>query len=123
MTKVYRAMNNEYVTLVSHYHDLSDGEYGYYGVFEYSISRDVDSGEWDLHIFDVGDSEIVDTEDIRGLNLVAVSNLVKASRGEIEYEDIVKSDYYERLERFEAVLRDDVLLMGLAAEYAEREEA
>lgn len=122
MTKIYRTTDNNYVALVAHDHDLRDAEgYVYWGAFEYSISQDVDSGEWDLHIFDLVEEESLDVDTLYGIDNEVVSDLVMASRGEVEFEEIMESDYYDRSERFVAVLADEVLMKAVAAEYAERD--
>lgn len=122
MTKIYRTTDNNYVALVVHDHDLQDEEgYDYFGAFEYSIGQDVDSGEWELYIFDLAEGKSLDVDNLFGVDNEVVSDLVKASRGEIEYEEILGSDYYERIGRFEDILADDVLMKAVAAEYYGRD--
>ena len=122
MTKIYRTTDNNYVALVAHDNDLHDTEdYDYYGAFEYSIDQDVDSGNWALHIFDLAAEESLDVYNLTGIDHAVLSSLVKASRGEVEFEEIMESDYYDRSERFVAVLADEVLMKAVAAEYAERD--
>lgn len=121
MTKIYRTTDNNYVALVAHDNDLQDSYSYFFGAFEYSISQDVDSGEWDLHIFDLAEEESLDVDTLYGIDNGVVSELVKASRGEVEFEEIMESDYYDRSERFVAVLADAVLMKAVAAEYAERD--
>lgn len=123
MTKIYRTTDNNYVALVAHDYDLWDDEgYVYWGAFEYSIGQDVDSGEWELFIFDLGAKEILDVNSLSGIDSAVVSELVEASRGKVEYEEIRHSDYYDRSERFVRILEDDVLMKAIAAEYAEKVE-
>ena len=122
MTKIYRTTDNNYVALVAHDHDLRDDDGTcYFGAFEYSISQDVDSGEWDLHIFDLAEEESLDVDTLTGIDNGVVSELVKASRGEVEFEEIMESDYYDRSERYLEILGDEVLMMAVAAEHAERD--
>lgn len=121
MTKIYRTTDNNYVALVAHDHDLHDSEgYVYWGAFEYSISQDVDSGKWTLHIFDLVEEESLDVDTLTGIDNGVVSELVKASRGEVEFVEIMESDYYDRSERYLEILGDEVLMKAVAAEYAER---
>lgn len=122
MTKIYRTTDNNYVALVAHDPDLRDAEgYVYWGAFEYSIAQDVDSGEWDLYIFDLVEEESLDVDTLYGIDNGVVSELVKASRGEVEFEEIMESDYYERSERYLEILGDEVLMKAVATEYAERD--
>lgn len=120
MTKIYRTIDNNYVTLVAHDRDLSDEGYEYFGAFEYSISQSEDTGEWLLHIFDLAASDSLDVDSLTGIDGEAVSALMKAAQGEEEFEEIKDSDYYDRIARFRRVLEDDVLMKAIAAEYAER---
>ena len=123
MTKIYRTTDNNYVALVAHDRDLEDGDLMYWGLFEYSIGQEAYAwGEWDLHIFDIGAEESLDVSNLIGIDSEVVSELVKASRGEVECVDIMGSDYYERSESYLDILEDDVLLEAIAAEYAEKEE-
>lgn len=123
MTKIYRTTDNNYVALVAHDSDLWDDEgYVYWGAFEYSIGQGVDSGEWELFIFDLGAKEILGVNSLIGIDSEVVSELVKASRGEVEYEEIIHSDYYNRSERFVRILEDDELMKAVAAAYAEKVE-
>lgn len=115
--KIYRTTDNNYVALVAHARDLSDEGYRYFGAFEYSISQSEDTGEWTLDIFDLAESEILDVDNLSGINRDAVSALIDASRGEAEFEEIKDSDYYDRIERFRRVLEDEVLTKAIAAEY------
>lgn len=122
MTKIYRTTDNNYVALVAHDHDLRDDKgHCYFGAFEYSISQDVDSGKWDLHIFDLAEEESLDVDTLYGIDNEVVSDLVMASRGEVEFEEIMESDYYDRSERYLEILGDEVLMKAVAAEYAERD--
>lgn len=123
MTKIYRTTDNNYVTIVAHDTDLTDGDSVYSGAFEYSIAQDVVSGEWELFIFDLADEESLPVDDLRGINSAAVSELVNASRGDAEYEEISHSDYYDRSARFVEILEDDVLMEAVVAEYEGRIEA
>lgn len=120
MTKIYRTIDNNFVALVAHDSDLSGEGYEYFGAFEYSIAQDVDSGEWELFIFDLAASESLDVDSLTGIDLNALSALMKASQGMAEFEEIKDSDYYERLARFRRVLEDDVLMKAISAEYAEK---
>lgn len=124
--KIYRTIDNNYVTIVAHDLDLEDADddagYEYFGAFEYSIAQNEDTGEWILSIFDLGAEEILDVDSLLGVDGEAVSELVKASRGEAEFEEITGSDYYERIARFRRVLEDEVLMRAIAAEYAEKVE-
>ena len=124
MTKIYRTTDNNYVALVAHDHDLEDEESSYYGAFEYSIGQDVDSGDWELFIFDLAAEESLDVNSLTGIDGEVVSELVKASRGEVEFEDmnLMGTDYYERVDRCLDVLEDEVLMKAIAAEYAEKVE-
>lgn len=118
--KIYRTTDNNYVTIVAHDLDLEDADddgYEYFGAFEYSIGQNEDTGEWILSIFDLGAEEILDVDRLRGVDGEAVSELVKASRGEAEFEEIQDSVFYERIARFRRVLEDEVLLKAIAAEY------
>lgn len=120
--KIYRTTDNDYVTLVAHDSDLLvDEEFEHFGAFEYSISQSEDTGEWLLHIFDLVEPEILDVDNLSGIDKSAVSALMKASQGEVEFEEIVDSDYYDRIGHFKAVLEDEVLAKAVAAEYAERD--
>lgn len=119
--KIYRTIDNNYVTLVAHDRDLSDEDYEYFSAFEYSISQSEDTGEWLLDIFDLAAEEILDVDNLSGIDKSAVSALIKASRGEAEFEEIVDSDYYDRIGRFRAVVEDEVLARAVVAEYAERD--
>ena len=122
MTKIYRTTDNNYVALVAHDNDLHDSEgYEYWGAFEYSIAQDVDSGNWALHIFDLVSEESLDVYTLYGIDNAVVSSLVQASYGEVEFEQIMDSDYYERSERYLEILGDEVLMKAVAAEYAERD--
>ena len=121
MAKIYRTTDNNYVALVAHDNDLQDGDSYFFGAFEYSISQDVDSGEWDLHIFDLAEEESLDVGTLYGIDNEVVSDLVMASRGEVEFEEIMESDYYDRSERYLEILGDEVLMKAVAAEYAERD--
>lgn len=122
MTKIYRTTDNNYMALVAHDNDLHDTEdYDYYGAFEYSIDQDVDSGNWALHIFDLAAEESLDVYTLYGINNEVVADLVMASRGKAEFEEVMESDYYERSERFVKILDDEVLMKAIAAEYAERD--
>lgn len=120
MTKIYRTTDNNYVALVAHDNDLQDSDSYFFGAFEYSIARDVDSGGWGLHIFDLAEEESLDVDNLTGIDNEVVSELVKASRDKTAYEQIGHSDYYERSERFLEILGDAVLMKAVAAEYAER---
>ena len=121
MTKIYRTTDNNYVALVAHDHDLWDDKgYDYFGAFEYSIGQDPDSGNWALHIFDLVLEKSLDVDNLIGIDSEVVAELAWASRGEVEFEDIMGSDYYERSERYLDVLKDDVLMEAIAAEYAEK---
>ena len=124
MTKIYRTTDNNYVALVAPDHDLQDSYSYFFGAFEYSISRDVDSGKWDLHIFDLVEEESLDVDTLYGIDNGVVSELVKASRGEVESEDLnlMGTDYYARWDRIVKTLEDDVLMKAIAAEYAEKVE-
>ena len=124
MTKIYRTTDNNYVALVAHNHDLRGAKGScYFGAFEYSIGQEPYAwGEWDLHIFDIVAEESLDVSNLIGIDSEVVSELVKASRGEVECVDIMGSDYYERSESYLDILEDDVLLEAIAAEYAEKEE-
>ena len=120
--KIYRTTDNDYVTLVAHHTDLLvDEDFEYFGAFEYAISQSEDTGEWLLSIFDLAADEILDVDNLSGIDKSVVSALIKASRGEEEYEEIVDSDYYDRIGHFRAVLEDEVLARAIAAEYAERD--
>lgn len=121
MTKIYRTTDNNYVALVAHDNDLQDSDSYFFGAFEYSIARDVDSGGWGLHIFDLAEEESLDVDNLTGIDNEVVSELVKASRDKTAYEQIGHSDYYERSERFLEILGDAVLMKAVAAEYAERD--
>ena len=125
MTKIYRTTDNNYVALVAHDCDLWDDEgYYYFGAFEYSIGQDVDSGDWELFIFDLAAEESLAVDSLTGIDNEVVSELVKASRGEVEYEDLnlMGTDYYARYDRIVKTLEDDVLMKAIAAEYAEKVE-
>lgn len=122
MTKIYRTIDNNYVAIVAHDKELTDGNSVYFGAFEYSIAQDVVSGEWELFIFDLADEVSLPVDDLRGINIAAVANLVLASRGVAEYEEISHSDYYERSARFVEILEDDVLMEAVVAEYEGRIE-
>lgn len=120
--KIYRTTDNNYVTLVAHDSDLLvDEDYEHFGAFEYSISQSEDTGEWLLDIFDLTAEEILDVDSLSGIDKSAVSALIKASRGEAEFEEIMDSDYYDRLGHFKAVVEDEVLARAVVAEYAERD--
>lgn len=122
--RIYRTTDNDYVTLVAHDSALlGDENFEYFGAFEYSISQDEDTGEWLLNIFDLAEWEGLDVDILSGIDKSAVSTLVKASRGEAEFEEIKDSDYYDRIKRFTAVLEDEVLTKAIVAEYryAERD--
>lgn len=120
--KIYRTTDNNYVALVAHDHDLHSAEgYEYWGAFEYSIAQDVDSGEWALYIFDLASEEVLDVDNLIGIDLNALSDLMKASQGMVQFEEIVDSDYYDRIGRFMAVLEDEVLMEAIYVEYAERD--
>lgn len=123
MTKIYRTTDNNYVALVSHNRSLWDNEGHYYfGAFEYSIGLDVDSGEWELFIYDLNDKESLDVDNLIGIDSEVVSELVEASRGEVEVEDmnLTGTDYHARIGRYLDVLEDDVLMRAIAAEYEEK---
>lgn len=124
MTKIYRTTDNNYVALVAHDHDLEDEESSYYGAFEYSIGQDGRSGDWELFIFDLAAEESLAVDSLTGIDNEVVSELVKASRGEVEYEDLnlMGTDYYARWDRIVKTLEDDVLMKAIAAEYAEKVE-
>lgn len=120
--KIYRTTDNNYVTLVAHDSDLLvDENYEHFGAFEYSISQNEDTGEWLLNIFDLAAEESLDVDNLSGIDRSVVSALIKASRGEVEFEEIMESDYYDRIGRFKAVVEDEVLARAVVAEYAERD--
>lgn len=122
MNKIYRTSNNEYVTLVAHRNDLQDAELTYYGLYEYSLRQDVDSGEWDLNIFDLGKEERLDSGTLSGISWEDVHLLLDAAFGRVPYANTADTDgYYERIDRFAEVLEDEVLMKAIAAEYAERD--
>lgn len=125
MTKIYRTTDNNYVALVAHDYDLwNDEGYVYWGAFEYSIGQDVDSGEWELFIFDLAAEESLAVDSLTGIDSEVVSELVRASRGEVEFEDmnLMGTDYYARYDRIVKTLEDEVLMKAIAAEYAEKVE-
>lgn len=124
MTKIYRTTDNNYVAIVAHDHDLLDEEgYEYFGAFEYSIGLNVGSGEWELYIYDLAEEEPIEVDNLFGINGRAVAELVNASRGEVEFEDmnLMGTDYYGRIDRLREVLSDDVLMEAIAAEYHGRD--
>ena len=121
MTKIYRTIDNDYVALVAHCRDLSDDRGMYSGLFEYSIRQDVDSGKWDLDIFDLGEGGSLDIGHLSGVSWEDVLRLFEASIGALPYEDITDGDYYTRIERFNEIVSDGVLMKAIAAEYTERD--
>ena len=124
MTKIYRTSDNNYVALVSHTNDLENVEEDktYYGVFEYSVAQNPDTGEWSLGIFDLAEEEILEVSDLEGVNSDVVHDLLSAVMGVKDYEDIVGSDYYDRGAAYDMVLDDPVLYAGVGAYYLETEE-